>query len=518
MRAMPYRSAKLFYEFDGATLEKIVYYVYDGWQVVEEHKAMRTGDIPPTLSSPIKLVADYIYGIGIDEPLRMRRDLNNDGHFNKNEEFYYHENGIGSIYAVTDSNGDVIERYDYTTYGVPTIYASDGITILDESSIANPYLFHARRLDYETRTDNYPALIYYRHRIYNPQLHRFLQPNPSTWGTAQNRYSGSLASNPINVIDPMGLDGKKKRNKSDELGEWYFKLPGYDWLQKKYYLEKEIERLRTELQQAQNSLKEQEAKLEKDPANKRALVAIDLIRKGIENRKTDLAEKEAMLNKLSELDPVKRVANRNIKPQTGVEILEPKKAKKPLNVLVVTHSPTDRHEKWASTDLAKERLGEGWVIIKVMNWDEAVEGLRIVGAKFGVGSIARLDYVGLGVAEDAKEGYLALQASVKRKRVNITASIVKENTPSYLREYFAANARVNIFACRVGQHKEFLGQIGEVLLGARGGRVRARSGIFWMDPAVSALLRKKIFGEEIMPERWLDVEKSIAAAKQEEGK
>jgi len=185
------------------TVKDIIYFVYDGWQVVEEHEAMRTDDIPPTLSSPIMLVADYVYGIGIDEPLRMRRDLNKDGHFNKNEEFYYHENGIGSIYAITDINGAVVERYDYTTYGVTQVYEPDGITERVVSLVDNPYTFHARRLDSETATVNSPSLLYFRRRIYNPQLQRFLQRDPVM--EERGFVYRAFGNSPCCAKDSMGL-------------------------------------------------------------------------------------------------------------------------------------------------------------------------------------------------------------------------------------------------------------------------------------------------------------------------
>jgi len=199
------RIAKLLYEPDGVTIERIVYFVYDGWQVVEEYEAVKTDDIPPTLNSPIRLVADYVYGIGIDEPLRMRRDLNRNTIFENDESFYYHENGIGSIYAVTDTNGNVIERYDYTTYGVTQIYEPDGITERVVSSIDNPYTFHARRLDSETETGNYPALIYYRHRTYNPHLQRFLQKEKALAKGTPLHYS-FCRDNPTSFVDPYGLE------------------------------------------------------------------------------------------------------------------------------------------------------------------------------------------------------------------------------------------------------------------------------------------------------------------------
>jgi len=55
------------------TVKDIIYFVYDGWQVIEEHEAVRVDSLPLSLSSPIKLTADYVYGIGIDEPLRVKK-------------------------------------------------------------------------------------------------------------------------------------------------------------------------------------------------------------------------------------------------------------------------------------------------------------------------------------------------------------------------------------------------------------------------------------------------------------
>ena len=124
-------------------------------------------------------------------------------------------NGIGSIYAITDFDGNVAERYDYSTYGVTQIYEPDGIMERVISSIDNPYTFHARRHDSETETDNSSAVMYYRYRMYSPDFQRFLQVNIS----GREAYS-FCRNNPVNRVDSLGLNNEKKLTEE----EWAKKM------------------------------------------------------------------------------------------------------------------------------------------------------------------------------------------------------------------------------------------------------------------------------------------------------
>jgi len=82
--------------------------------------------------------------------------------------YYYHYDGLGSVVALSDGAGDIVERYTYDVFGEATILAPNGEprTI---SSYGNPYMFTGRRFDTET------GLYYYRARYYEPKLGRFLQ-------------------------------------------------------------------------------------------------------------------------------------------------------------------------------------------------------------------------------------------------------------------------------------------------------------------------------------------------------
>jgi len=103
------------------------------------------------------------------------------------------------VAALTDANAAVIEKYEYDVFGGTTIKdASDNV--LTESAIGNPYGFTGRRLD--TETDNY----YYRMRYYNPDIGRFLQPDPPYAYSSMGLYHYCW-NNPINWVDPYGLQG-----------------------------------------------------------------------------------------------------------------------------------------------------------------------------------------------------------------------------------------------------------------------------------------------------------------------
>jgi len=175
----------------GGTVTK---YAYDGAQVVAEYDGTDT------------LLRKFVYGPGIDEAICMIAvDDQNE------TRCYYHYDGLGSVIALSNIDGDIVEAYSYNVYGAPTIYTSagaDGIwrtsddTTATVSAIGNPYMFTARRYDAET------GLYYYRTRMYSPAIGRFLQTDPLEYWDSMNLYQ-YCANNPVNWIDPWGLSTVK---------------------------------------------------------------------------------------------------------------------------------------------------------------------------------------------------------------------------------------------------------------------------------------------------------------------
>jgi len=185
------------YEYDclGRRILKTVYggavtttkYCYDGDQVIGEYE---NGT----------LLRKFIYGAGIDEPICMI-DVSTDTYY------FYHYDGLGSVVALSNTSGAIVEWYDYDVFGKPTIYTgkgADGLwrtgddTTSSTSAVDNPYFFTGRRLDDET------GLYYYRARMYSPEIGRFLQPDPIGYDDGLNMYT-YVGNNPLSWTDPFGL-------------------------------------------------------------------------------------------------------------------------------------------------------------------------------------------------------------------------------------------------------------------------------------------------------------------------
>jgi len=121
--------------------------------------------------------------------------------------YYYHYDGLGSVAALSNTSGDIVERYQYDVFGRCTVHTSagaDGVWMTSDDTtdtklvVGNPYMFTGRRYDSES------GLYYYRARYYNPEIGRFLQPDPIGYAGGLNLY-GYCGNNPINRTDPRGL-------------------------------------------------------------------------------------------------------------------------------------------------------------------------------------------------------------------------------------------------------------------------------------------------------------------------
>jgi len=77
---------------------------------------------------------------GIDEPICMMDVADN------NAVYYYHYDGLGSVAAISDANGVVVEKYSYDVFVEPTIRDANN-QILTTSDYGNSYMFTGRRYD-----------------------------------------------------------------------------------------------------------------------------------------------------------------------------------------------------------------------------------------------------------------------------------------------------------------------------------------------------------------------------------
>lgn len=155
-------------------------YIYDGQSIImeEKHHGGHTGTIR------------YIHGPNIDEPLAICKNDQN---------YFYHTDGLGSITALSNRSGAIVQKYEYDSFG----------NMLRTSDLSQPYCFTGREFDLET------GLHYCRARYYDPQIGRFIQRDPISFAGGDWNLYGYVQNNPVNWGDPSGLE----REWAEELGD-----------------------------------------------------------------------------------------------------------------------------------------------------------------------------------------------------------------------------------------------------------------------------------------------------------
>ncbi|MBI6564303.1 RHS domain-containing protein, partial [Pseudomonas synxantha] len=103
--------------------------------------------------------------------------------------YHYQLDHLGTPQELTDTEGEIVWSAHYRAYGQ--------IARLDVGKIDNPLRFQGQYFDQES------GLHYNRHRYYNPDIGRYLTPDPVKLAGGVNGYQ--YVPNPTGWVDPLGL-------------------------------------------------------------------------------------------------------------------------------------------------------------------------------------------------------------------------------------------------------------------------------------------------------------------------
>ncbi len=121
-------------------------------------------------------------------------------------ERYDHLDSLGSVVAVSDGSGRIVERYRFDPWGKRT-------TVLGGTDARFGYTGHLELADV--------GLVHMGGRVYDPEIGRFLSPDPFVQDESDpqslNRYSYVL-NNPLSATDPSGFISLRSIGKSISRG------------------------------------------------------------------------------------------------------------------------------------------------------------------------------------------------------------------------------------------------------------------------------------------------------------
>ena len=152
---------------DGITTE----FFWQGDKLIAEHHADRH--------------RSYLYEPGSFRPLALLEGFGP----KDTKPYHYQLDHLGTPQELTAPDGDIVWSAHYRAYGQ--------ISRLDKGKIDNPLRFQGQYFDHES------GLHYNRHRYYNPDIGRYLMPDPVKLAGGANAYQYAL--NPTGWVDPLGL-------------------------------------------------------------------------------------------------------------------------------------------------------------------------------------------------------------------------------------------------------------------------------------------------------------------------
>jgi RHS repeat-associated protein len=173
----PVPSDNLFYSID--------------WQVLEDDRATSVNNGVATGWTRNQYVWSPTY---VNDLVLRDKDTNHDNTFV--ERLYVEQDANHNVTAITDTSGNVKERFVYDPYGAQTVLNSSWSSTGDTYTWI--YGFQGGRYD------SYAGLYNFQRREYDPTLGRWMQQDPAGYVDGKNLYQ-YVDGNPVASTDSFGL-------------------------------------------------------------------------------------------------------------------------------------------------------------------------------------------------------------------------------------------------------------------------------------------------------------------------
>jgi RHS repeat-associated protein len=184
---------------NGANWDRTDFFENGQWQDLEERVLLNVAGKATAATAPKH---QYVYDIRYIDAVAAR-DENKDGDAScvgaADQRLWYAHNTLFSVYALLDSTGAVVERFQYDPYGRATVQDPAGNPKADPNigEFKNKFYFTGRVLDFET------GLMYFRNRYYDFILGNFISRDPKNYVNGGNLFCPYFANN---GLDPFGLE------------------------------------------------------------------------------------------------------------------------------------------------------------------------------------------------------------------------------------------------------------------------------------------------------------------------